>query len=124
MRTNKLGCLTTTGIFGTLITLFAIVGVAFTSGSQMFSAGELNAELGQSYGGVNSHAQITECRACHTAPWEAEKMADRCALCHTDIAVQMFDVAKLHAVITQKGPRQTQKSLNLLQEQKKVHFFL
>ena len=104
MRTNKLGCLTTTGIFGTLITLFAIVGVAFASGSQMFSAGELNAELGQSYGGVNSHAQITECRACHTAPWEAEKMADRCALCHTDIAVQMFDVAKLHAVITQKGP--------------------
>ena len=57
MHNNKLGCLTTTGIFGTLISLFAIVGVAFASGSQMFSAGDLNAEVGQSYGGVNSHAQ-------------------------------------------------------------------
>jgi hypothetical protein len=104
MQNNKLGCLTTTGIFATLITLFAIAGVAFASGSQMFSAGDLNAEAGQSYGGVNSHAQIAECKACHTAPWESKRMADRCAACHTDIAAQMFDVAKLHGVITQKSP--------------------
>lgn len=104
MHNNKLGCLTATGMFGTLITLFAIVGVAFASGSQMFLAGDLNAEPGQSYGGVNSHAQITECKACHTAPWETEKMADRCAACHTDIAAQMFNVAKLHGAITQNNP--------------------
>jgi hypothetical protein len=29
-------------------------------------------------------------------------MADRCVACHTDIAVQMFDVAQLHGAITQK----------------------
>ena len=104
MHNNKLGCLTTTGIFAILITLFVIVGVALASGSQMFSAGDLNAEPGQSYGGVNSHAQITECKACHTALWETENMADRCAACHTDIAAQMFDVAKLHGMITQKNP--------------------
>ena len=103
MQNNRLGCFTGAGIFATLITLFVIVGVAFASGSQMFSAGDLNAELGQSYGGVNSHEQITECKACHTAPWETEKMADRCAACHTDIAVQMFDVAKLHGAIIQKS---------------------
>jgi Class III cytochrome C family. len=104
MQNNKLGCLSTTGIFATLITLFAIVGIAFASGGQMFSAGELNAELGQSYGGVNSHAQINECKACHTAPWETATMADRCASCHTDIAAQMFDVAKLHGAITKQNP--------------------
>jgi hypothetical protein len=103
MQNNRLGCFTGAGIFATFITLFVIVGIAFASGSQMFSAGDLNAELGPSYGGVNSHAQITECKACHTAPWETEKMADRCAACHTDIAAQMFDVAKLHGAIMQKS---------------------
>ncbi len=103
MHNNRLGCFTSAGIIATLITLFVIVGVAFASGSQMFSAGDLNAQAGQSYGGVNSHAQITECKACHTAPWEAAKMADRCAGCHADIAAQMFDVAKLHGAIMQKN---------------------
>lgn len=103
MHNNRLGCFTSTGIIATFITLFAIVGFAFASGSQMFSAGALNAELGQSYGGVNSHAQITECSACHAAPFGAETMADRCASCHTDIAAQMFDVAKLHGAIMQKS---------------------
>ncbi|MBI5961987.1 MAG: hypothetical protein HY863_00805 [Chloroflexi bacterium] len=99
MRNNKLGCFTGAGIVAILITLFSLVGVAFASGSQMFSAGGLNAETGQVYGGVNSHAQITECAACHPAPWSTDSMADRCANCHTDIAAQMFDVAQLHGVI-------------------------
>lgn len=104
MQNNKLGCFTVTGIFAALITLFVIVGVAFASGSQMFSAGDLNAESGQFYGGVSSHAQISECSICHTAPWEKETMADRCVACHTDIASQMFDVAKLHGAIKSKNP--------------------
>lgn len=104
MHNNRLGCFTGVGIFAALITLFVIAGVAFASGGQMFSAGDLNAELGQSYGGVNSHAQITECSACHTVPIGAETMADRCAACHTDIAAQMFDVAKLHGAIKQNNP--------------------
>ncbi|MDO9301150.1 MAG: cytochrome c3 family protein [Anaerolineales bacterium] len=103
MHNNRLGCFTATGVIATFITLFVIVGFAFASGSQMFSAGALNAEAGQSYGGVTSHAQITECSACHAAPIGAETMADRCASCHTDIAAQMKDVAKLHGAITQKN---------------------
>jgi len=103
MHSKRLGCFTSTGIIAALITFFTIVGFLFTSGSQMFSAGALNAQGDDVYGGVNSHAQITECKVCHPAPWETEKMADRCIVCHTDIAAQMFDVAKLHGVITQKS---------------------
>jgi hypothetical protein len=100
---HKFGCLTSTGIVATLLTFFAIVGVAFASGSQMFTAGSLNAKAGAALGGVTSHAQA-KCSDCHTAPWDSAKMADRCAACHTDIAAQMFDVAKLHGMITQKSP--------------------
>ncbi len=103
MKYNKLGCFTSTGIVAVLITLLSLAGVAFASGSQMFSAGGLNAETGQVYGGVSSHAQITECSVCHAAPWSVDSMADRCANCHTDIAAQMFDVAKLHGVIMEKS---------------------
>lgn len=103
MKNNRLGCFTGSGIAALFITLFLLVGVAFASGGQMFSAGGLNAESGDAYGGVNSHAQIKECSACHAAPWSADSMADRCAKCHTDIAAQMFDVAKLHGAILQKN---------------------
>jgi hypothetical protein len=105
MHSNRLGCFTGAGIIATLITLFAIVGFAFASGSQMFSAGALNAVAvsGKSYGGVTSHAQIAKCSDCHAAPFGAETMADRCASCHTDIAAQMKDVAKLHGAIMQKS---------------------
>ena len=104
MKNTKLGCFTATGILATLVTLIAIVGMAFASGSQMFTAGKLNAQAGDALGGVASHAQIAQCSACHAAPWAASRMADRCAACHTDIAAQMFDVAKLHGMITQKSP--------------------
>ena len=72
MQNNRLGCFTSTGIIAALIALFTIVGVAFASGSRMFSAGDLSAESGNIYGGVNSHAQITECKACH-----ADKLSAR-----------------------------------------------
>jgi hypothetical protein len=103
MHNNKLGCFTGAGIIATLVTLFAIAGFAFVGGSQMFSAGELNAQAGDSLGGVTSHAQIAKCSTCHAAPFGTEKMADHCASCHKDIAAQMFDVAKLHGAITQKS---------------------
>lgn len=101
---NRLGCLTSTGIFATLITAMVIVGVAFASGSSMFSAGDLNAHGDTSYGGVTSHAQIPECSACHTAPWEKDTMADRCTNCHVDIASQMRDVAQLHGALYHGDP--------------------
>ena len=104
MRSNRLGCFTGAGIAAALATLFSLVGVAFASGSQMFTAGDLNAELGQTYGGVSSHAEITECSACHVEPWSVESMADRCANCHTDIAEQMLEVAQLHGIMmNEKG---------------------
>jgi hypothetical protein len=103
MKNNKLGCFTGVGIVATLITLLSIVGIAFASGSLMFTAGDLNAQTGNLLGGVSSHAQITKCSACHVAAWETDTMADRCATCHTDIAAQMFDVAKLHGIVKQKS---------------------
>lgn len=103
-NTNRLGCLTTTGFIASFISIFILVGVAFASGSQMFSSGALNAQPGESVGGVNSHAQISECKLCHTAPWERETMGDRCLACHTAIADQMRNVAELHGAITQKSP--------------------
>jgi hypothetical protein len=101
---NRFGCLTGTGILATLITVFAIVGVAFASGSSMFSAGALNAQGNKPYGGVTAHAQIMECSTCHVAPWATDTMASRCMNCHTDIAVQMQDVAKLHGVLYKNNP--------------------
>ncbi|MFN8411290.1 MAG: cytochrome c3 family protein [Anaerolineales bacterium] len=103
MQTNRLGCLTSTGIFATLITLALIAGFGFVKGEDLFSPGELNNQIGESMGGVSAHAQITECESCHTAPWETARMADRCVVCHTEIAQQMFDVAQLHGAITQKN---------------------
>jgi hypothetical protein len=103
-NTNRLGCLTGTGIVAALITFFVLVGVAFASGSQMFSSGALNAQPGENMGGVSSHADIKDCKTCHTAPWERTTMADRCLECHTKIAAQMRDVAQLHGIIVQKSP--------------------
>ena len=102
--TNRLGCLTGTGFVAALITLFVLVGVAFASGSQMFSAGELNAQPGETMGGVTSHADIKECKTCHSAPWERATMADRCLECHTEITSQMLNAAELHGSIVQKSP--------------------
>ncbi|MCE9645104.1 MAG: hypothetical protein K8S20_03810 [Chloroflexi bacterium] len=104
MQNNRLGCLTATGISAALVALFIIVGVAFASGGRMFSPGELNAETGILRGGVASHAQIDKCSSCHSAPWEKDTMADRCAACHADIAAQMFNVAELHGAISEKNP--------------------
>ncbi|HNK62914.1 MAG TPA: cytochrome c3 family protein [Anaerolineales bacterium] len=104
-NTGRFGCLTGMGAIAALITLFVLVGVAFASGGSMFSAGALNADKGETMGGVASHAEIKECKSCHAAPWSAETMSDRCLACHTNIAQQMLSVAQLHGAIVQKDPR-------------------
>jgi len=106
MYRNRLGCLTGTGLVAALITILSIVGVALASGSEMFTAGALNAqnESGRMIGGASSHAAIQECKTCHTALWEGARMADRCLACHSEIARQMIDVAKLHGSITNRSP--------------------
>lgn len=103
-NTNRLGCLTPTGFITALITLLVLAVSAFTNGSHMFNAGALNSQPGESIGGVTSHAEIAECRACHTAPWERAIMADRCIECHKDVAAQALDVTQLHGSIIQKSP--------------------
>lgn len=101
---NRLGCLTGAGFTAALIALLILFGAAFVSGSQMFSPGKLNAQPGRTIGGVRSHADIADCKTCHTAPWERAVMADRCLECHTNIASQMRDIAQLHGIIVQKFP--------------------
>ena len=104
MQTRRLGCITSTGIMAAVITVLVIAGYAYASGGMMYNPGPLNAEAGEMLGGVTSHAQITECNACHTAPWEPATMADRCADCHGDIAAQMRDVASLHGGMLHNNP--------------------
>ncbi len=101
---NRLGCLTGTGILAAVVTIISIMVVAFFSGNQMFSAGALNNQAGESTGGVTSHSQIADCNACHTAPWESAKMADRCMDCHQDVGAQLNSASQLHGAIMQKSP--------------------
>ena len=95
--TDRLGCLSGTGILAAVITSLLIGGYAYAKGGLLYNPGPLNAQHGEMLGGVTSHAEINgNCKACHTAPWERATMADRCAICHSAIARQMQDVASLH----------------------------
>ncbi len=106
MQNNRLGCLTGTGLITLLLTLAVITGVAFARGGVLFNPGPLNAQTGQMLGGVTSHAEIGgKCEACHTAPWETATMADRCVVCHGDIARQMQNMVTLHGVMYQNNPK-------------------
>lgn len=105
MRNSRLGCFTSTGIIGALITALVIAGVAFAQGGALYSPGLLNAQAGETLGGVTSHADVGgDCQACHVAPWGAATMADRCTTCHQEVAVQMREVASLHGSISHKNP--------------------
>lgn len=107
MRSNRLGCLTGTGILAALITAFVIAGFAYASGGLMYNPGPLSTHSDDEVlGGVNSHAEIGgDCAACHTAPWESEVMADRCIDCHGAIAVQMRDIASMHGTLLHDNPQ-------------------
>ncbi len=103
--TSRLGCFTTTGIIAALVTMVVIAGAAFTQGGVLYSPGPLNAQSGETLGGVTSHAETGgECKACHVAPWGVMTMTDRCAACHLNVAAQMREVASLHGVMTHKNP--------------------
>jgi hypothetical protein len=104
-KSNRLGCLTGSGLVAALITALAIAGYAYASGGLMYNPGPLNAQGEESRGGVTSHAETGgNCGACHAAPWEPATMADRCAVCHTDIADQMRDVASMHGTMLHDNP--------------------
>lgn len=102
---NRLGCLSGTGMIAAFVTALVIAGYAYASGGLMYNPGPLNAQRGEMLGGVASHAETGgNCEACHTAPWEAARMEDRCVNCHGDIARQMQDVATMHGSILTDQP--------------------
>lgn len=97
MRSNRLGCLSGTGIVAAVITSLLIVGYVYAQGGLLYNPGPLNSQSGEMLGGVTSHAETGgNCKACHTAPWESARMEDRCVDCHGEIALQMQDVASIH----------------------------
>ena len=78
MRSNRLGCLSGTGILAALVTVLVIAGYAYARGGLMYSPGPLSKQGNQSLDGVTSHAETGgDCNACHVAPWESATMADR-----------------------------------------------
>ncbi len=92
------GCLSIPGILSALVTLLLIAAAVTLKGGALFSAGALNAEPGEEIlGGVASHYEIGgQCKACHSAPWEAQTMADRCMACHTQILTELDSNSGLH----------------------------
>ena len=105
MRSNRLGCLSATGMIAALITALLIAGYTYARGGLMYNPGPLNAQSGEVLGGVSSHAEIGgNCSACHTAPWDTAKMEDRCVDCHGGIAVQMQEIASMHGRMLHDNP--------------------
>lgn len=87
-----------------LITALVIAGLLYTGGGRMFSPGPLNAQGDRTLGGVTSHQEIGgECSACHTSPWEAATMAERCLHCHEEIAGELRDASSLHGQLLSHG---------------------
>src|SRR5687767_11026414 len=104
MRNNRLGCLSGTGIIAAIITVLVIAGYAYERRGLLFNPGPLNAQGDRTLGGVSSHAEIgQQCEACHTAPWEAATMADRCIVCHTNISEELRNVTTLHGTLLQNN---------------------
>jgi hypothetical protein len=105
MRSNRLGCLSGTGILAALVTALVIAGYAYARGGLMYNPGALSTQGVRTLGGVTSHAATDgECKACHVAPWESATMADRCTVCHTEIAGQMRDIATVHGTLFHNDP--------------------
>jgi hypothetical protein len=87
---------------GLTVLVVAVIGV--WQGGVIFNPGALNALAGAPLGGAASHAEIGgQCSACHAPFWGAERMADLCMKCHTDIAAQLTDPQSLHSVLVSNG---------------------
>jgi hypothetical protein len=105
MRTTRLGCLSATGVIAAILTGVVIAGYVYAQGGLLYNPGPLNAQSGEILGGVISHAEAGgDCKACHTAPWESEMMADRCVKCHTEVAAQVQNSSSLHGSMMSGNP--------------------
>lgn len=105
MQRDRLGCFSATGVLAAILTALVIAGYAYVRGGLLFNPGPLSSQGTRTLGGVTSHAEIGgECESCHTAPWDATRMTDRCVVCHTEIAEQMRDVATVHGTLFDNDP--------------------
>ena len=68
------------GKLAILSTLASVLFVFVVFGQSMFSTGPLSEQNRKEIpcGGVNSHAEITSCAACHAPAWSSDTMATRC----------------------------------------------
>ena len=108
MNKKSLGCFSFSAIIAFILTLLVAGVFVVTSGSAMFSPGELNGHGDEPLGGVTSHNAIgSDCAACHTAPWAAESMQDRCLSCHTEVKLEVTSDATLHGALLLHNPQLT-----------------
>jgi len=111
MEKKPYGCLTFPGLITALLSMLVVVVVGLVRGGVLFSPGGLNAQAGASLGSVASHADLaSKCSACHSAFWQTTTMADKCVLCHTDVAAQELDPTTLHGDQFTKKPGLTCRS--------------
>ncbi|MFQ5611730.1 MAG: cytochrome c3 family protein [Anaerolineae bacterium] len=92
------GCFAWSGLLAALATILIVIGVVFFTGGAIFSPGPLSTKAGPApLGDVSSHADLADqCAACHAAPWSSRPMANRCLVCHTDVAGQLRMDQSLH----------------------------
>ncbi|MEW5829005.1 MAG: cytochrome c3 family protein [Chloroflexota bacterium] len=101
---RRLGCISGTALIATTVTLAVITILALARGGLMFNPGELNAQPGETLGGVNTHASLAkECSRCHPAFWATSRMNDLCVECHSGISVQVAGTSGLHGAMLQKN---------------------
>lgn len=108
MVKRPLGFLTIPGLITGLVVILIVLGAGLAFGGVLFSPGALNAQAGALVGGVASHAEFTgRCSACHAFFWQSATMADRCVVCHTDVAAQQADPLSLHGSLLKKNSHLT-----------------
>ncbi len=105
MEKKPFGCLTVPGLITAVLTGLVVFAVGLLRGGVLFNPGPLNAQSGALIGSVTSHADLSgRCTACHAYFWQGAIMADRCVLCHTDVADQLKDPSTLHGDQFSKKP--------------------
>ncbi len=85
-----------------MVVALVVIGISYaTTGSHMFSPGELNAQASvESIGGVHSHADLEDdCAACHPAFWSPSRMTNLCLDCHQPVIDQLADTSTLHGAV-------------------------
>jgi hypothetical protein len=94
---DRLGFLSVTGAVAAAVVLAVVAMWSLVGGPVLFTPGALNDVAKTApLGGVASHAQLTRCDACHSAPWSSKTMADLCMGCHADVADQILSHSGLH----------------------------